>query len=240
MDYEALRGLHQLLRQRADLEEQLARCPRTIHAARLKSEQLDKAVEDAKAAWQKCQKDVDSKQMTLRQRETRIKQLQERRNSCDSNKEFQLLSEQIEADLKANSVLEDEILEMIERVEVLHQDVKNARDAAADGQRRFQQVQKETEAKAAELREKIANLTDKIRDGEKLFAGEQLQSYLRRVEANAADALAETDGHSCGNCHTLITTQILSELRQRKPVSCKSCGAILYMLAASPATAGDA
>ncbi len=240
MDYEGLRALHQLLRQRADLEEQLARCPRTLHAARLKSEQLEKAVEEAKTAWQKCQKDVDSKQLTLRQRETRIKQMQERRNSCDSNKEFQLLSEQIEADLKANSVLEDEILEMIERAEQLHEDVKHARDAAAEGKQRFQMIQKEVEAKAAEMKAKIASLTERIRAGEKLFVGEQLQSYLRRIEANSADALAETDGQSCGNCHTLITTQILSELRQRKPVSCKSCGAILYMPAASTATAGDA
>lgn len=235
IDYEGLQTLHRILRHKADLEDQLARCPRIIQIARAKSEQLDKAVETAKAEWQKCQKDADAKQMTLRQREQRIEQMGVRRNSCDSNKEFQILSEQIEADLKANSVLEDEILELLERAEQLHQASHDSRDAAANGKLNFQQMQQETEAKARDLHSKIAALVAEIRQSEKLFPGEFLDAFRRRAEANGPEALAETDGKSCGSCHSLFSTQVLSELRQRRAVACKSCGAILYMVEKSNA-----
>jgi uncharacterized protein len=230
IDYEGLRTLHHLLRQKSDFEDQLARCPRIIQIARAKSVQLDKAVETSKANWQKCQKDADGKQMTLRQREQRIEQMRVRRNACDSNKEFQILSEQIDADLKANSVLEDEILELLDRSERLHQESHESREVAAKGKLNFEQVKQETEARARELTAKIAALVAEIRQREKLFPGDFLDAFRRRAESNGPDALAETDGHSCGSCHSLLTTQILSELRQSKAVACKSCGAIMYMI----------
>ncbi len=92
-----------------------------------------------------------SKQLQLREREARIKDLQVKLNTCSSNREYQALKEQIAADQQANSVLSDEILEALERIDVLQAEftkIQADRDKAAEG---LQSVRVESEDKLERL-----------------------------------------------------------------------------------------
>ena len=66
---------------------------------------------------------ADDKQLHLGTREAKIESLKQKLNACDSNKEYQLLTDAIAADQQANSVLSDEILEMLERIDQLENEL---------------------------------------------------------------------------------------------------------------------
>ena len=61
----------------------------------------------------------DAKQLQLRSREDKIKDLDAKLKTAASNREFSLLKEQIAADKQANEVLSDEILEGLEYIDEL-------------------------------------------------------------------------------------------------------------------------
>ena len=121
-----LRRLHSLHNQLAELESQLQRGPRQIKAGEAivqeATQNLESARQDVKKATMAC----DEKQLQLKSREDRIEDLKSKLNTAASNKEFNLLKEQIAADQQANSVQSDEILEALERIDELHEAVSAA------------------------------------------------------------------------------------------------------------------
>ena len=106
-------------RQLADLAEQLAAGPRAV-AARTRQVQAADAKKAAAADDVKKAKVVaDQKQLQLKSAETKIADLEGKLNACKTNREYQTLGDQIAADRMATKVLEDEILEALERIDVL-------------------------------------------------------------------------------------------------------------------------
>ncbi len=121
----ALREIHRIHRQITDLRGRLDRGPRQVRATELHLQDLEKKRVEGKELFKQTRMSSDDKQLQLRQREDRIKDLQVKLNSCSSNREYQALKEQIAADEQANSVLSDEILESLEsldeqQIAVLH------------------------------------------------------------------------------------------------------------------------
>ena len=109
---------------------------------------------------------ADGKQLQLREREQRIKDLQVKLNTCNSNREYQALKEQIAADEQANSVLSDEILEALEKIDVLQAEVAKTqadRNQAAEG---LQSMRTETEGKQERLEAELRRVTQELADAE--------------------------------------------------------------------------
>ncbi len=231
VEYGRLENIHYLLKRRASVSEAIERCPRAIKVAENAVSSFEAAVEEAKLNWQSCKKSSDSKQLTMNQREARIKDLQGRRNGCSSNKEFQLLNDQIAADEQANSVLADEILEMLERADELNAKVVIAMSNLEAGQKELARIQSEAHDKQQRLERDLGEVQALIAAEEKELPSDFLVEYRRRVQANQEEALARTDGQTCGNCHQMLNVQMLSELYQMLAINCKGCGAILYMSA---------
>jgi predicted nucleic acid-binding Zn-ribbon protein len=73
------------------------------------------AAEDVK----KAKMAADQKQLQLKSSETKIRDLTAKLNACKTNREYQTLGDQIAADTMAAKVLEDEILEALERIDTL-------------------------------------------------------------------------------------------------------------------------
>ena len=62
-------------------------------------------------------KSADGKSLQLKSNEAKNLDLTAKLNAASSNKEYEIISSQIEADKMANSVLEDEILEALDKVD---------------------------------------------------------------------------------------------------------------------------
>src|SRR5262245_6862202 len=111
--------LHRIHRQLADLRDRSAKGPKQVKAAEGAVLKLTQDLDDAKSAYKSAKVASDEKQLSLKQREAKIKDLEGKLNACKTNREFQLLKDQIAADQKANSVQSDEILESFDQLDTL-------------------------------------------------------------------------------------------------------------------------
>ncbi len=225
----ALRELHRIHRQITDLKSQLERGPKQIQIAEGLLARLETALTEVKDALKQTRLLADSKQLQLREREERIKDLQIKLNTCQSNREYQALREQIAADQQANSVLSDEILEALEKMDVLQADLTKTQADHDQAAASLQEVRSKCEGQQSRLSAELQRVTQELAAAERALPADFKADYDRISRARGENALAQVDDGVCSSCYHLLTTQTINELMQSKPVFCKSCGALLYL-----------
>lgn len=226
---EALRELHRIHRQLTDLRDRHSRGPKQLAAidANLKKMELD--LEQAKDAAKKTRILADQKQLQLKGREDKIKELKGKLNQATSNREFQALKEQIAADEQANSVLSDEILEALEKMDQLQMAVKSVDENLKKTREEAAKVKQQVEAERTVLESELARVHANLVEAEKKLPADIKQNYDRIAKVRGEGALAQIDGEVCGNCFQTVTTQTMNELYMSHPVFCKGCGCLLYL-----------
>ncbi|MEO8494948.1 MAG: C4-type zinc ribbon domain-containing protein [Planctomycetota bacterium] len=225
----ALRELHRIHKQLTDLRGRVNRGPKQIIASEGAVQRLDAETLQAKEAHKKARIASDDKQLQLRSREARVDDLKVRLNAANSNKEFQTLKDQIAADLQANAVLEDEILESLERIDVLAAKVKTAEASLTAAKAEAVKVKSRIEGEQAGLDAELARVLGELKEAELNLPAELKGDYDRVARVRGEEALAEVDGEVCGGCYQMLTPNMMNELYLAKPVFCKSCGALLYL-----------
>ncbi|MFM9010471.1 MAG: zinc ribbon domain-containing protein [Planctomycetota bacterium] len=224
-----LRTLHRMHRQLADLADQLAAGPRAV-AARTRQVQAAEAKKAAAAdELKKAKVTADQKQLQLKSAESKILDLEGKLNACKTNREYQTLRDQIAADRMATKVLEDEIIEALERIDVLKPAVPAA-DVEIDAARKgLAEAEAKMRAESGRLEAEVARVRADLVAAEKDLADDVREKYDRLVKQKAADAMAAVDGDTCGGCYQQITGNMLSEMMLGKIIACRSCGRLLYL-----------
>jgi len=237
IDHRHLQTVHRMLIQLTELNRQIERCPRVEKAAEQAQAAAEQAVADLKANWTSSKKMADEKQMQLRQREARLVTLLGQRNGCTNNREYQLLTDQMAADKQANAVLSDEILELMERMEQLDAEQKEAKAKVEVAKAETAKVRQEIAEKTKKLQAELHRVSSELALEEKRLGPEAQLEYRRNLPKLGENTLAETEGEACGNCYERFTTNTLVKLRQNKLVLCQACNSILYF--AEKAMAGQ-
>ncbi len=179
LSLDVFRTLHRIHRQLTDLQERLDRGPRQVSAGQAgikhREEELAKLREQAKG----MRMAADQKQLQLRGIEEKIKEVRRKLNAAASNREYQILKDQIAADEMAKSVLEDEIIEALEQVD------------------QFQPKISESEAALAAIRDKAAKTQAEVQKQQPLLRAdiERLTAELRRYESELPPTVRETYQH---------------------------------------------
>ncbi|MCC9603327.1 phospholipase [Stieleria sp. JC731] len=227
-DGDLLRRLHSLHLQVKDLESELARGPRQIKAGEAIVDQCKANVEKARADVKSATMICDDKQLQLKSREDHIDQLKAKLNTASSNKEFNLLKEQIAADEQANSVQSDEILEGLERIDSLNEVVTKAEEELqsniAEQDERADKVRSRLEVVKGDL----AHVREELAKAEKLVPASVKSEYVRLSTSRGDEALAPIEDESCGGCNQMLTTQMIDRIRLGFLIECPACAAWLY------------
>jgi len=223
-----LRTLHRMHRQLEDLQGRLAAGPRRVTAAAVAVTAAEARRQAALDAIKAARLAADGKQLQLKSAEARIADLEGKLNACKTNREYQTLRDQVAADRMATKVLEDEILEALERIDGLKPAVPEAEVAI----RVAAQTKAAEEAKVAgekdQLDAEVARIRGDLETLERELADDFRERYDRVIRHKGADGMAAVDGRSCGGCHQQITSNMLSELLAGRIVTCRSCGRLLY------------
>lgn len=225
---DALRELHRIHKQLADLTTELARGPKTILAHGKKTGILQAAAEDAEAETRDVRMFVDDKNLQLKTREGRIADLRAKLNACSTNKEYQALQEQIAADAMACSVLEDEILEALEKVEERQAAVVRAKKSLAAGQAELGKVTESVNQREGVVKGELKRIEAQLATAEDALPADFKADYQRIVQIKGEDAMAVLDGESCGGCYQRLTINMVSELLMSRVVTCQGCGRMIY------------
>jgi hypothetical protein len=173
-------------------------------------------------------------EMDLGQKEAQIKKLQGQLFQVKTNKEYSAFQKEIEG-LKADkSVLEEEILKLMEEIDRVKGQVESQRQALkakeaqiAQDLARLDQEMKSLEASIQQFQQSRLGLTPKVDPS-------VLSQYERILERKEGLALVPVRKGACGGCHMVLPPQMVNEIQMSgRLITCESCARILYV---DPAT----
>jgi predicted nucleic acid-binding Zn-ribbon protein len=225
----ALRELHRIHQHLAELRDRLERGPKQVRAREGNVAQLEARLAEAREKSKQTQMGVDRKQLDLKAGEQKVVDLKVKLNVANSNREYQALLEQIAAAEMAGSVLSDEILEGLERIDQHSVAVQEAEKNLAAGKQELDKAKKAVDESAAAIHADVTRLESELVEAEKGLPGEIKADYQRVVRSKGADSLAAVDDGVCTGCGQQITLNMQNELKLSKLVFCKSCGRLLYL-----------
>ena len=224
----ALRELHRIHRQLTDLRERKDRGPKQIKAregnlARL-ADELAKLQADHKAARVRS----DQKQLLLKSGEDKTEGLKAKLNAASSNREYQALKDQIAADQMAGSVLADEILEVMEKIDELAAQVAEHQQKMTVTKDELAKAEQIVRDQTGQLDVEIKRLEADLRKAESGLPDDFRETYQRLVKSKGEDAMAEAQGEFCGGCFQQLTPNNMAELQMSVAIFCRNCGRLVY------------
>lgn len=220
--------LHDLHLKLKAIQDELERAPRQIKIKENLAAKRQTELDEAKTNYTNQRKLADSKNLQLKTNESKLNDLGGKLNSCNSNREYDILKGQIAADQMANSVLEDEILDCMEQADKLKVKITEADHAVAEAKALIKKISDDASAAEAGLKERAVKLRLAVTEAETVLPTEIVPTYRRLVAAFGADALASVENGVCQACYVSFSPQKGVELRTGKFVFC-NCGKLVYV-----------
>jgi predicted nucleic acid-binding Zn-ribbon protein len=225
---QGLRTLHEVHQRLREVEDDLARGPRQIQ---FRQSQFDKKTAELEARRQRLKQSkltADQKNLQLKTNESKLADLRAKLNQAGTNREYEILTGQINADTMANSVLEDEILEALTAIDQLQVEVKQAEQEVATADRDLKNAVADAAAREPGLKEREASIRAELKVAEKVLPEDIILQYRRAVQAFGSEALAAVENGVCGACYVQLTQQRTVELRSGKIMFC-NCGRLMFI-----------
>jgi len=224
-----LRELHQLHVEHTAVLEQLEAGPRRVRAREALRVKKQGEADAERQVVTDLRKASDERTLQLKTNETRLIDLRSKLNAASSNKEFDIIKGQIDADLAANAVLEDEILELFERVDTAQTRMSEIETETESAQTQHQQSVAEAEAAEPGLNQDREKLEQAISEAESILSQDVAERYQRLVRAHGPGAMAKVIEGSCTSCSIRLSQQLVVELSLGQIISCNNCGRLLYL-----------
>ena len=224
-----LRELHRIHRQLTDLRERAERGPKQIRAREANLSRLNEELTRVQTETKAAKMRADQKQLLLKSNEDKIENLKVKLNACGTNREYQALKDQIAADQMAGSVLADEILEALEKIDESQVHVGEAQKKLAVAKEELAKAQHIVQEQAGLLAADIARLEAELQTVEATLPDDFSVNYQRIVRSKGDDAMAEVQDKFCGGCHQQLTPNQLGDVSMARGVFCKNCGRLIYL-----------
>jgi uncharacterized protein len=226
---DVLRTLHRIHKQLADLKDRRDRGPRQLRAGEAGIKQREDDLNKVREELKTMRKQIDQKQLQMKTNEQKIKDLDTKLNQAASNREYQILKDQIAADKMANSVLEDEIIEMMDQVDAFQPKIAEAEGALKSTKEKVAGSQKTVASQAASIEADIVRLEAELKQCEAELPEAIREIYLRMAKKSGEDALAEVVDGACSGCYQQVPINLQANIRMLQPSFCRTCGRLLYI-----------
>ncbi|GAB2760183.1 C4-type zinc ribbon domain-containing protein [Salinifilum aidingensis] len=171
-------------------------------------------------------KRLESEVEQVRSRESRDRQVLE---SSTSAKQAEDLESELQSLARRQGVLEDELLEVMERREALETNVSKADEAVRAAEERLADAQRRRDEEVADLDSAEAKRTAE-RQSIVQQVPEQLLNLYERIRGQRGVGVGRLEGSRCGACRLELDRAALSEVREAAAddvVRHEDCGAIL-------------
>ena len=186
-----------------------------------------KQQEDRKQKTQLLQK---TKEGELAVKEEGIKKSQGQLGALKTNKEYQAKLAEIES-LKADkSVIEEEILKLMDEVEEVKKAVETEKQILTGEEKIYADKKKALENTTRDLEAQISNL-----DGQRQILASSvdkqvLKNYEHILQGRNGSALVAVKSNSCEGCHMRVPHQVINEIKMYdRLITCENCARILYL-----------
>jgi hypothetical protein len=212
-----------------EMEREKSEIPQSIASLEEELRKEEEKFLAEKAEMEKLGKERRHKEKDLEEETDKVKKAESKIFEIKTNKEYQAVLKEIESAKKLNRQREEEILEILEKLE--------------QGQRRITGAEKDLEGKRKEMQRRISELKQKEASFEQEMAGEVRQKEEQEKEIPAellskyrmlagkrqGIAVARVAHGTCQACHMNLRPQLSIELqKQEKLILCPNCSRILF------------
>jgi len=200
-------------------------------------ERLQKAFEEKKANYkslesnlQKTQLKQKEKEGDLNAKEEGIKKSQSQLGALKTNKEYQAKLAEIES-LKADkSVIEEEILKLMDEVEAAKRALDEEKKVIAEKEKIYNEEKRAVEEQAKNIEASLQAEQGKRQIAAAGVDKKILQAYEHILHGRDGVALVRVSNNSCEGCHMRVPHQVINEIKMHnRLITCENCSRILYL-----------
>ena len=152
-------------------------------------------------------------------------------HEAKTNKEYQALQLQIQADEAARGVLDDEALNAMEKAEQFTQKFPPVEAEVKKAQEIHDTTKQKFLSEKPHIESEISDYTEQLHAEESRLPREFREVYdrlIRSVGGSKALAVVENQKY-CGGCNHQIPVNSLALILAKKPITCSSCARLLYV-----------
>ncbi|MBN1586528.1 MAG: hypothetical protein JW937_03755 [Candidatus Omnitrophica bacterium] len=227
-----------IYRIQADLSKQPARLSRLDAQGQRLKDELQAAGEERKQLL------LQQKEQELRlgEQEQAIQKYQAQLVQVKTNREYSSLKTEIENHKADGSLIEEEIIRTMEKVEAAESRLQAAQIRHDEDQQKLAEERKAIETQSAEIKSKLESLHAQRDELLPKCDKKALAVYERILRSKGGTAVVPVSGgSSCGFCFMGIPPQLINDISLTdRLVECGSCGCILYLQDALSEVSPDA
>ncbi|MFH1458882.1 MAG: C4-type zinc ribbon domain-containing protein [Candidatus Omnitrophota bacterium] len=216
----------QIFKIKSDLEtkpQEIEKLEENFNGLSIGVKQAEEALKKAQVKQKEMDIELQSKEATINKHKAQLFQLK-------SNKEYNTMQLEIEKMKADNSLLEEEILLSMEKIDQLKQNLNQEKEKLAVEENKLKKIKAKVGIETKELKQALDGLNAQRKrkiDGN--IKPEVLALYERILKNRGEIALVPVKDDSCTGCFMGIRPQVVNELRLGKLLTCDNCSRILYV-----------
>ena len=184
-------------------------------------------LEETLLSFQKQRKD---KELELASKEVNAKKLETQLYQLKTNREYQVMLQQIQ-DAKADaSVIEDQILGLFEQADKIKNDSSQEKLRLQEEEKAVEGEKKNIHDRTKEIDERIAQLESQRKQITPGLDKKILSQYERILFNRDGLAIVNVKDNSCGGCNMFVPPQVINLIRMYECIiTCEVCNRMLYI-----------
>ncbi|MFA6384370.1 MAG: C4-type zinc ribbon domain-containing protein [Candidatus Omnitrophota bacterium] len=204
--------------------------PAEIEVLRLAFEEKKKSLTLSEKAYLDAQKEKKDRELELGAKEENTKKLQGQLYQLKTNKEYNTMLSQIQDSKADGSLVEDKILEAMEKIERTKAVVEEEKKKLAEEEKVFNDQKKKVELEMKEIEERLATLSSQRQQILPGIDKSLLTQYDRILHNREGLAIVAVKDSTCKGCHMFVPPQVINSIQMYDHmVTCEVCNRILYI-----------
>lgn len=230
---ESLRALLELQKTDQDLhelEQFKVDIPNQLETMETAQSEAETRLSDQETKVADIEKDRRQHERDLQAAQEQVKKYQGQLYSVKTNKEYDALQAEIQAQKNRISELEDAILQLISEAETEQETLETIRGETESLIERFSEERTALESRLSAVDEDVAVKMDERKRMAMRVENQVLKVYDRIRRNLRGMTVVPLKKGACSGCFHVIPLQVIMQIRQgRRLVSCESCGRILIL-----------
>lgn len=170
------------------------------------------------------------KEGELTSKEEGIKKLQSKLYLLKTNKEYSAMLTEINGVKMDNSLLEEEIIKILEEQDDLKKDLEKQQSIIKEEDKKFDEQKQKINNRIKEIEVQTKDMESKRSNAIKEIDAKILSRYERIIKGKESLAIVKVENDSCQGCFMNVPPQVINEIKMNdKLIFCEMCARILYI-----------
>ncbi len=162
-------------------------------------------------------------------KENQGKKYQQQQASVKTNQEYAALTKEIQNAAADKSLIEDQILKLMDEIEGQKKFIQDEKKVLADSEAAVKQELETIARETAAITQQVDALNAERKQHTPQVAPDTLAQYDRILAKRDGKALAALNGESCSGCGLAFPPQTVNEIKMKESmIFCESCSRIVY------------